>query len=114
VGPPGVEADEVDGGGGEGVFEFDFGTSGVAGLADACDGDGLADGAFDPGAGAVGVFPRVGGLIGTGLLERLVQMSGRRVMTRRRCCEVVHSARAGQTMHAPSGNATVMTSCPSW
>jgi hypothetical protein len=76
VGPPGVEADEVDGGGGEGVFEFGFGTSGVAGVAYAGDGDGLVDGAFDSGAGAVGVFPGVGGLVGAGLLAGFVQMSG--------------------------------------
>jgi hypothetical protein len=34
VGSPRVQTDEVDGGGGEGVFEVDFSQPGVAGLAD--------------------------------------------------------------------------------
>ena len=51
AGPPGVEADEVDGGGGVGVFEVDFGLAGVSGSTDPGDGDHLMDGALDPGAG---------------------------------------------------------------
>jgi hypothetical protein len=53
AGPPGVEADEVDRGGGEDVFEVDFVHAGVAGAADPGDRDGLTDGAFDTGADAV-------------------------------------------------------------
>jgi hypothetical protein len=70
-GAPGVQPDQVDGGGGEGVFEVDFGEAGVAGVADAGDRDGLAYGALDSGPGTVGLLPRVGALLGAGLLEGL-------------------------------------------
>jgi hypothetical protein len=39
------------------VFKVDSGQAGVAGVADAGHPDGLGDGAFDPGAGAVGTAP---------------------------------------------------------
>ena len=41
VGPPGVQADEVDGGGGEGVFEVDLADTGVVGMVDPGGRDGL-------------------------------------------------------------------------
>jgi hypothetical protein len=66
AGPPGVEPDEVDRGGGEGVFQADFAQAGVSGLADPGDRGDLVDGAFDPGAGSVGVLPGVGLLFGAG------------------------------------------------
>jgi hypothetical protein len=76
VGPPGVEADEVDRGRGERVFQDDFAQAGVAGPADPGDRGDLVDGAFDPGPGAVGVFPGVGVLFGAGVAERFVQVPG--------------------------------------
>jgi hypothetical protein len=66
AGPPGVEADEVDGGGGEDVFEVDLADTCVAGAAEAGHGDGLADDGFDTGPGAVAGLPVVGGLFGPG------------------------------------------------
>jgi hypothetical protein len=58
------------------VFEIDLADAGVSGVADAGHGDGLVDGALDPGAGAAGLFPGVGGLLGVGLLQRVVQVAG--------------------------------------
>lgn len=49
----GVEADDVDGGGGVGVLEAGLGQAAVAGPAQAGDVEGLVDGALDPGAEAV-------------------------------------------------------------
>jgi hypothetical protein len=72
VGRPCVEADEVDGGGGEGVFKVDFAEPGVSSAADPGDRDDLMDGAFDSGAGAVGLLPGVGGLLGAGVAQCLV------------------------------------------
>jgi hypothetical protein len=67
AGPPGVEADQVEGGGGKDVFEVDFADAGVAGCPDAGQVGGLADGAFDAGAVVVAVFPCLGGLFGSGV-----------------------------------------------
>src|ERR1700756_4672779 len=72
AGPPGVEPDEVDGGGCGVVFQAGFGQAEVAGAADAGDVGGLGDGAFDPGADAVPVLPGVAGLPGAGGDDRLV------------------------------------------
>jgi hypothetical protein len=47
AGPPGGEADEIDRGGGEGVFQADFARAGVAGVAGPGDRGDLVDGAFD-------------------------------------------------------------------
>src|SRR6185437_10121955 len=66
AGPPGVEADDVDGGGGDVVLEPGFGQAGVACGADAGDVGGLADGALDSGADLVAVFPFPGVLPGAG------------------------------------------------
>ena len=65
-GPPGVEADQVGRGGGDGVFEAGLDQPGVAGGADPGDVAGLADGALDPGADLVAVMPVLGGLFGSG------------------------------------------------
>jgi hypothetical protein len=45
--PPGVQPDQVDGDGGDDVFEVDFLDTAVAGAAQAGDGDGLVDGGLD-------------------------------------------------------------------
>ena len=67
AGPPGVEADEVEGDGGEDVFEVDFADAGVAGVADAGQGGGLADGGLDTGTVAVALLLFLGGLLGPGV-----------------------------------------------
>ncbi len=74
AGPPSVEADEVDRGSGEGVFQADFAEAGVSGLAGTGDRGGLVDGAFDPGPCPVDLFPRVGLLFGVGVSKRFVQV----------------------------------------
>jgi hypothetical protein len=76
VGPPGVQADEVDRGRGEGVFQGDFALAVVAGLTDTGDRGDLVDGAFDPGPSPVGLFPGVGLLFGAGVAQRFVQVAG--------------------------------------
>ena len=50
VGVPGVDADEVDGHGGEDVLEEGFGCAAVAGLVDVAAVGGLGDEGFDAGA----------------------------------------------------------------
>src|SRR5215211_3583353 len=72
AGPPGVEADEIDRGGGDEVLEAGLVQSDVAGPAGAGDVGGLGDGALDPGADAVTVLPGVGVLCGASGGERLV------------------------------------------
>src|SRR6476661_10295539 len=66
AGPPGVEPDQVDRGGGGVVVQAGFVQAEVAGAADAGDVGGLGDGALDPGADAVPVLPGVAGLPGAG------------------------------------------------
>src|SRR6185312_3910456 len=66
AGPPGVEPDQVDGGGCGVVFQAGSGQAEVAGAADAGDVGGLGDGAFDPGADPVPALPGVAGLLGAG------------------------------------------------
>ena len=56
AGPPGVQPDQVDRGGGGVVFETGLGQAEVAGAADAGDVGGLGDGALDPGADPVPVW----------------------------------------------------------
>jgi hypothetical protein len=58
------------------VFKVDFAETGVSGMVDAGGCGGLMDGAFDPGAGAVGLFPGVGLLLGAGVAEGFVQVAG--------------------------------------
>src|SRR5947208_4524056 len=75
AGPPGVEPDQVDGGGCGVVFQTGFVQAEVAGAADAGDVGGLGDGALDPGADPVPVLPGVTGLLGAGGGEGLVDRS---------------------------------------
>jgi hypothetical protein len=75
AGPPGVEPDQVDGGGCGVVFQPGFVQAEVAGAADAGDVGGLGDGALDPGADAVPVLPGVAGLLGAGGGEGLVDLA---------------------------------------
>src|SRR5580704_11105595 len=76
TGPVGVEADHVDRGGGDVVFELGLGQAEVAGLADPGDVGGLAHGALDTGAGGVAGLPLVGGLLGPGVTKGFVELAG--------------------------------------
>jgi arylsulfatase len=76
AGPPGVEADQVDGGGCDVVFQAGFGQAEVAGAADAGDVGGLGDGALDPGADLVPALPGVAGLAGAGGRDGFVDFAG--------------------------------------
>src|SRR6185437_16328039 len=76
AGPPGVEPDQVDGGGCGVVFQAGPGQAEVAGAADAGDVGGLGDGAFDPGPDPVAVPPGLAGLLGAGGGDRLVDRAG--------------------------------------
>src|SRR6266540_1189995 len=71
--PPGVEADEVEGDRRVDVFEVGLGQPAVAGAAHAGDGDGLPDGALDPGAQGVSRLPVPGALRGAGGLQGVVE-----------------------------------------
>jgi hypothetical protein len=74
--PPGVEAVEAEGGGGEGVLRGRLGQAGVAGAADAGDCGGPGDGALDAGAGGVAGFPLTGVPGGAGGGEGLADRAG--------------------------------------
>ena len=63
AGPPGVEPDQVDGGGCGVVFQAGFRQAEVAGAADAGDVGGLGDGALHPGADPVPALPCIAGLL---------------------------------------------------
>src|SRR5947208_2308985 len=76
AGPPGVEPDQVDGGGRGVVFQAGFAQAEVAGAADAGDVGGLGDGALHPGADPVFSLPVVAGLLGAGGGDRLVDPAG--------------------------------------
>src|SRR5689334_22231512 len=75
AGPPGVEPDQVDGGGCGVVFQAGFAQAEVAGAADAGDVGGLGDGTFHPGADPVFPLPGVAGLPGAGGGEGLVDLA---------------------------------------
>ena len=75
AGPPGVEPDQVDGGGCGVVFQAGFAQAEVAGAADAGDVGGLGDGALHPGADPVFPLPGVAGLLGAGGGEGLVDLA---------------------------------------
>src|SRR5712675_200504 len=61
AGPPGVQPDQVDGGGCGVVFQTGLGQAEVAGVADAGDVGGLGDGALNPGpGGGDGLVDRAG------------------------------------------------------
>ena len=55
------------------MFEVDFAEPDVSGLVDSGGCGGLVDGAFDSGAGAVGLFPGVGLLLGAGVTEGVTE-----------------------------------------
>src|SRR6266545_7281053 len=74
--PPGIQADQVEGDCGEHVLEVGLGQPAVAGVADAGDRDGLADGALDPGAEGVARLPGSGALRGAGGLEGVMEAAG--------------------------------------
>src|SRR6266498_2358001 len=76
AGPPGVEPDQVDGGGRGVVFQAGFAQAEVAGAADAGDVGGLGDGALHPGADLVFLPPGAGGLLGAGGGDGLVDFAG--------------------------------------
>jgi hypothetical protein len=110
-----VDPDEVDCGGGEGVFEGDFVQAGVAGLADAGERGDLVNGAFDPGAGAVGVLPGVGLLFGAGVAQCFVQVPGAGASIAGGVVVSGCSRRGpGRMMQAQGGKLTTMMSWPSW
>lgn len=67
-----VDAGEVECGAGELVLEARLREAAVAGPAQAAAPNALGDGAFDPSADLVLLFPAVGLLEGAGLLEGLV------------------------------------------
>ena len=75
AGPPGVEPDQVEGGGCGVVFQAGFRQAEVAGAADAGDVGGLSDGALHPGADAVPVPPGIAGLLSAGGGEGLVDLA---------------------------------------
>ena len=113
AGPPGVQPDEVDRGGGV-VFEAGFGQAEVAGAANAGDVGGLADGALDAGADLVALFPLAGGLFGAGVLDGFVE--GRGCRDRRRPLREVgaHWGLAGQAWQVAAGNLTAILGVPCW
>lgn len=75
-GPPGVEADQVDRGGGGVVLQAGVVQSEVAGGADTGDVGDLAHGALGSGADVVPGFPVAGGLPGAGGGDGLVDLAG--------------------------------------
>src|SRR6266513_1703043 len=72
AGPPGVEPDQVDGGGCGVMLQAGFRQAEVAGAADAGDVGGLGDGALHPGADPVPAPPGIAGLPSAGGGEGLV------------------------------------------
>src|SRR6266511_4087242 len=74
--PPGVQADQVEGHGRVHVFQVNLLQAAIAGVSHVGDGDGLADGAFDPGAQHVLCLEGVGGLLGAGVVEGLLDLAG--------------------------------------
>src|SRR5256885_9698895 len=76
AGPPGVEPDQVDGGGCGVMFQAGFAQAEGAGAADPGDVGGLGDGALDPRADPVSVPPGVARLLGAGGGEGLLETAG--------------------------------------
>jgi len=70
--PPGVEAAEVESGGDQHMTEAGLVRPAVGGGACPCRPDGLGDGAFDSGAGAVGGPLLAGVLLASALVEGLL------------------------------------------
>jgi hypothetical protein len=63
-GEPGVEADEVEGHGGEGVLEEGLRLAAVAGVVEVAEPGGLGDQALDAASECVALAPVAGGLLG--------------------------------------------------
>ena len=74
--PPGVESDEVEGGGAGGVVEVGLGKAAVAGSAQAGGVGGLADGALDPGPQCVVALPGAILLLSAGGADGLGELTG--------------------------------------
>jgi hypothetical protein len=72
----GVDTGEVDRGAGELVLEAGLREAAVAGSAQAAALDALGDGSLDSGAGFVALLPCVGVLLGVGLAEGFVFLTG--------------------------------------
>src|SRR5215218_8401973 len=75
-GEPGVEADEVEGHGGEGVLEEGLGLAAVAGVVDVAAPGGLGDQALDAASECVALAPVAGGLLGPDPLLGLLLAAG--------------------------------------
>src|SRR5260370_4139936 len=73
---PGIDADEVDGGGGQDVGEMGLGLATVGSAAQPGAADGLGDGALDAGADVVAGFPLCGLLLGALPGEQFVLFAG--------------------------------------
>src|SRR6266511_6359730 len=73
--PPGIQPDQVERDGAVHVFKVGLGQAAVAGATQAGDGDGLADGALDTGPQGVVGPPVLGGLLGAGLTEGVVEVA---------------------------------------
>ncbi|SQD94650.1 hypothetical protein FMEAI12_2700006 [Parafrankia sp. Ea1.12] len=101
VGPPAVEADEVDRGRGEDVGEMVLGQAVVAGVADTGGGGGLVHGSLDAGPEVVALLPRVGGLLGAEPFKQFVLVAGTQgeLAGRGRRGGAAGAQRAGQAVH---------------
>ena len=75
-GEPGVEADEVEGHGGEGVLEEGLRLAAVAGVVDVAEPGGLGDQALDAASVCVALAPVAGGLLGPDPLLGLLLTAG--------------------------------------
>src|SRR5215475_3392148 len=74
--PPGIEPDEVEGGGHDVVFQAGLGQSSVTGVSGVGDLDRLGDGGLDPGSSGVLALPAGGGLFGSGLVQGFLDRPG--------------------------------------
>jgi hypothetical protein len=63
-GEPGVDADQVEGHGGEGVLEEGLGLAAVAGVVEVAEPGGLGDQALDAASEYIALAPVAGGLLG--------------------------------------------------
>src|SRR6266540_1616678 len=74
--PPVVQADQVERDGRVHVLQVHLLQSTVTGVSHVGDGDGLVDGAFDPGAQRVLCLPVLGFLLGAGVVKGLLDLAG--------------------------------------
>src|SRR6266568_7262442 len=116
AGPPGVEPDQVDGGGCGVVFQAGLGQAEVAGAADAGDVGGLGDGAFHPGADPVPALPGVAGLPGAGGGEGLVDLAGAEAELAAGAGRggAPGAGRAGPARGAPARSSPRRSPAPAW